>query len=315
MKPIIPLSQDSARKSSQLRTAGSAIKKSNVGRQALFAAALVAQCVASAPAQADGGLFGNLLDDIGLGALDFSGLDISGIAAAGVGILPDYEGASGTQFAPVFAGQFDLEGVRLNVAGPSIRADFGIRKPGKNRWVYGPSVRLRGGRSNVSNLQVEALGSIGTTVEVGGFLGYRWNNVARQNDTVQLRLEAHHDIGGVHNSAMVSGAASYGVQPTEGSLIEVSASANYVGAGYTDRYFGVNTQGAARSGLAAYSGGAGLRDVQLTLTAGMLFTPRWGVIASVSYKRLLDEAADSPIVTDTGTPNQIAGGVGIGYRF
>jgi outer membrane protein len=42
---------------------------------------------------------------------------------------------------------------------------------------------------------------------------------------------------------------------------------------------------------------------------------RWSVTALASYTRLLDDAADSPIVDDAGDANQFFGGALINYRF
>ncbi|MEM9442430.1 MAG: MipA/OmpV family protein [Pseudomonadota bacterium] len=42
---------------------------------------------------------------------------------------------------------------------------------------------------------------------------------------------------------------------------------------------------------------------------------RWGLTGILSYKRLIDDAADSPIVDDVGNANQIFGGAALTYSF
>lgn len=41
----------------------------------------------------------------------------------------------------------------------------------------------------------------------------------------------------------------------------------------------------------------------------------WGFMGLVSYKRLLDDAEDSPVVDDEGDENQLMGGILVTYSF
>jgi MltA-interacting protein MipA len=65
----------------------------------------------------------------------------------------------------------------------------------------------------------------------------------------------------------------------------------------------------------AYDEDAGFRDVRLTLGLLVPVTEHWLVGAGVMFMRLIDNAADSPIVDDAGSPNQIRGGLGVAYAW
>ena len=80
-------------------------------------------------------------------------------------------------------------------------------------------------------------------------------------------------------------------------------------------FFGVRSRDSAQSGLAAFDADAGFRDVRLTLGVVVPITEHWLVGAGVMFMRLVGDAADSPIVDDAGSPNQISGGLGAAYAW
>jgi outer membrane scaffolding protein for murein synthesis (MipA/OmpV family) len=84
---------------------------------------------------------------------------------------------------------------------------------------------------------------------------------------------------------------------------------------YSRAYYGVSTASAATSGLRAYDPGGGVRAVGAT--AGLLrqLTEHWGVFGYARYDRLVDDAADSPVVRAFGSRNQLSGGIAATYTF
>jgi outer membrane protein len=77
-------------------------------------------------------------------------------------------------------------------------------------------------------------------------------------------------------------------------------------------YFGVSSQQSARSGLPAYSAGAGLRYVQLGLLGDVSFSRHWIGLWGASVHLLQGDARDSPIVQDK--TNWLVN-AGVAYRF
>lgn len=49
----------------------------------------------------------------------------------------------------------------------------------------------------------------------------------------------------------------------------------------------------------------------------MIYQPwqNWGFMGLATYKRLVGDAADSPVVEDEGSENQFSGGVLVFYKF
>lgn len=70
-----------------------------------------------------------------------------------------------------------------------------------------------------------------------------------------------------------------------------------------------------RSGLPVYALKAGLRDVGLSAKVSYALTETWDLQLLGSYKRLLGDAADSPIVNTEGAADQVSAAVAVAYRL
>ena len=97
--------------------------------------------------------------------------------------------------------------------------------------------------------------------------------------------------------------------------MRASAESTYVYESLREQYGIVRGRDSAQSGLSAYDADAGFRDVRVTLGAMVPVTEHWLVGAGVMFMRLVGNAADSPIVDDAGSPNQISGGLGVAYAW
>ena len=64
-----------------------------------------------------------------------------------------------------------------------------------------------------------------------------------------------------------------------------------------------------------YQPEGGVKDIGLTLDLDYSLTENWIVTSRAGYKRLLGDAADSPLVEDRGSANQFSVGLSLGYRF
>jgi outer membrane protein len=180
---------------------------------------------------------------------------------------------------------------------------------------FGPTAQLRFGRSNVSDRAVRQLPSIGKTIEAGVFGGLEFVAPSDPKKRVKLDLRVQQDLAGEHDGWLASGSVQ-GWYPVAG-LAEVGlALGTTFGSGdYMSTFFGVRSRDSAQSGLSAYDADAGFRDVRLTLGAIVPVTEHWLLGAGVMFMRLVGHAADSPIVDDAGSPNQISGGIGVAYAW
>ncbi|HKQ24259.1 MAG TPA: MipA/OmpV family protein [Burkholderiales bacterium] len=78
------------------------------------------------------------------------------------------------------------------------------------------------------------------------------------------------------------------------------------------RYFGITPQQAATTGLPAYSPGSGARSIQAGLLGDVDIAKHWLGLWGITYQRLQDDTAGSPIVQDR---NNWYANAGIAYRF
>lgn len=75
-------------------------------------------------------------------------------------------------------------------------------------------------------------------------------------------------------------------------------SATWADGNYTQAYFSVDGDQAARSGLERYDAGAGFKSVEGSVAFMYPLGSGWLANASLEYSRLIGDAADSPIVRD-----------------
>jgi outer membrane protein len=180
---------------------------------------------------------------------------------------------------------------------------------------FGPTAQLRFGRSNVSDRAVRRLPSIGKTIEAGVFGGLEFVHPSDPKKRLKLDLRVQQDLAGEHDGWL----ASSGIQgwyPVAGlAEVGLALGTTYGSGDYMSTFFDVRSRDSAQSGLPAYDADAGFRDVRLTLGLLVPVTEHWLLGAGLMFMRLVGNAADSPIVDDRGTPNQISGGLGVAYAW
>jgi MipA family protein len=93
-----------------------------------------------------------------------------------------------------------------------------------------------------------------------------------------------------------------------------------VAAGWTDqnwmqKYYGITTAQSAASRYTKYDGKAGIKSVSIMAGADCAITEHISVSLNVGYMKILDNAANSPIVKDQGSSNQYTGSLTASYRL
>jgi MipA family protein len=231
----------------------------------------------------------------------------------GLGVTPDYIGADTYFFGGLPLARYQFEDSYRYASLVGTFVDLNVVNHPIIR--FGPTAQLRFGRSNVSNRAVRQLPSISTTVEAGVFGGLEFVNPSDPRKRLRLDLRIQQDLASEHEGWI----ASSGIQgwyPIEGlAEVGVALGTTYGSGDYMSTFFGIQERYSAPSGLPAYDADAGFRDVRLTLGAMVPVTEHWLVGAGVMFMRLVGNAADSPIVDDAGSPNQISGGLGVAYAW
>jgi MipA family protein len=223
----------------------------------------------------------------------------------GPGIAPEYEGSSDYKVVPIpfvsvrFSNDMSIQWI-ANLA----RANL---IPSRT-WMAGPMLQYIPKRDNVDNNKVDKLDSVDAAVMGGGFAGFRV-------DQFSLSLEAMQDIASGNDGAIIRLRGGYHLPISKEWSASVNAFTTWADDDYMDAYFGINQHNANKSGLKKFDANSGIKDVGLSLPVTYSPWEHWSVMGAVAYKRLLGDAADSPVVDDEGNANQVVGGMLLIYRF
>ena len=215
------------------------------------------------------------------------------------GVSPDYEGSDDYDFGfgPNIAASWQD---RIFFIGKSLGANIIKEK----NFKAGPILSWTPGRDEDDNSRLDGLGDVDSSIEAGGFLAYRMK-------PMRFRLEIRQDINSGHEGALVELSGGTTI-PFVNPLVLLSLGTTWASDDYMESFFGIDAGQSGASGLKEYNADAGIKDVKISLTAGYAITPRWRVGGKLEYKRLVGDAADSPIVDDE---NQFLAGITFSYHM
>jgi MipA family protein len=241
---------------------------------------------------------------------------------AGGAVVPSYEGSDQSVVTAVAGARGRVSGINFTVRGNRAWADL-IPTDGGPGWDFqlGPVVNVNLNRTaRIKDPQVAALGKIKAALEAGGYVGIGKQGVLTSDyDKLTVSVAYVHDVGDIHKSYVVTPSIDYGTPLSRKVFVGINLSADYIGDGYADTYFGVTTAGSVASGLPAYRAGKGWKDwsvgglVNVSLTGDL--THGLSALGGVGYSRLLNDAASSPIVSVAGSRDQWFGVLGLAYTF
>lgn len=231
-------------------------------------------------------------------------------------VAPAWQGSRDTAFS-VFP---DL---RLNYKDAvflSVQEGLGWNAINRDGWKIGPIARLRFGRRESTGGSpflitggsdaLRGFGNIGIAGEFGGFAQYS------PNRRLALRAEVRQGTGG--HTGLVAEPSIRFTDRAGPFRYSLTARSTFATAKYTQVYFGVTPDQAARAGLPAFSTSGGLVSAGLggTLTRPLGQRGQHGAITLLAgYDRLGDAAADSTLIRQRGRRDQLSLGLAYGYRF
>ncbi len=230
----------------------------------------------------------------------------------GIGSTTQFAGGKDRMIGVVPGVRYTTDSGRLfEWYGPYAQFNFG----GLTGFQWGPAVGLRLGRKNVDDAVVSRIHEVDTTVEAGGFIGYQYVNEGRVPYRLRAGVNVMTNAGIVYGGARVTASGTAWVPLSPRLYAGAGLGATWVSGSFNRTYFGVTPSDSAASGLPVYSPGGGLE--QFTGWLGMIwqFDKHWYGGALVYLQCLTNDAADSPIVTQRGTRNQLTYGAGIGYAW
>lgn len=228
--------------------------------------------------------------------------------AVGAGAIykPDYQGSDDYELraAPYLSINWrDIVFLRGSALGVNaLRLDNGFRAGALLRYQFLLD------RDEDDNEALRGLGDIDGAVEAGVFAAY-------ETGPWSLELALFQDVSDTYDGTMAELDIGYGVAFGDGFRFEVEASTTWADDDYLQTYFGISPEQSLASGRAEYVAEGGFKEVGLSFGLSYRLSEHWLLSSRLSYERLLGDAADSPIVADDGSPNQLSAGAFLGYRF
>lgn len=245
------------------------------------------------------------------------------VAVAGA-YLPDYEGSDDYRLVPGPAAIGSFKGFSFSVLGNRASIDL-LPNPSGPSWDIqaGPIGVVNFNRSNdksIDDERIKALGERKTAIELGGYVGLgKTGVITSPYDKLSASLSYRHDVSNVHKSGIWTPSVNYFTPLSLKAGVGLFASAERVERGFARTYFDVDLAQAQASGLPQYRTSGGWKHYTLglagtySLTGNLLSGVK--LIGGVTYKRMLNDFGDSPVVSDAGSRNQWLGAIGIGYTF
>lgn len=226
----------------------------------------------------------------------------------GAAAVPDYEGSEDYRAAPlpIFRAQKGhqygaLFGSRVTsnlLAHPNFRA--------------GPIAEFIPRRGNVDNNKVDDMRTVDAALMLGAQVGY---DHIMGPSVIGGSVEWAHDVTGSNGGWLMRPRLDYRRQLTDRFRMNLGTSLTYASDDYMETYFSVGQREAAKTGFKRYGADAGVKDVGATFTLTYSFNESWALGGVVGYKRLLNDAEDSPLVDKAGDENQFLGGVFFTYNW
>lgn len=207
----------------------------------------------------------------------------------GASVAPGYFGSDDYEFGPGFA--FSVNYLRLG------GYRFGSLDPRHEPEGLG----LRGSFRYVSNRtardypQLAGLNDVGDALELG--IGLGW-----EQPGYRLFGDVRYGVIG-HESFVGEIGADVKFRPNDRLLVTFGPRAQFGSDKFAATYFGVTPAESMASGLSAYTADGGLVSAGLELGLRYRLNDDWGVTGALTWNRLTDDAANSPI-TGLGSEDQ-----------
>lgn len=224
---------------------------------------------------------------------------------AGAGMAPDYEGSNDYEAVPLpYASVTWSNHMAINLLGNKAKVNL-IPSP---TWKAGLIGEYIPERDDVDNDRVDRLEDVDTSIMLGGFFGFQYENWSAS-------IEAMQDVADGNDGAIVRLNGGYRIPIDQTWNLSLGVFTTWADDDYMEAYFEIDAADAARSGLQTFDADSGFKDVGLNLTASYKPWDHWGFMGLASYKRMLEDAEDSPVVDDEGDANQFSGGILVFYKF
>ena len=160
----------------------------------------------------------------------------------------------------------------------------------------------------MDNNKVDKLKQVSDANELGGFIGFEYNNWFANLDYLM-------DMGDAYDGEYAELSGGYNWKFSDAWAFTFGAFTTWADSDYMDTYFGVDANDALRSGLSQYSADDGIKDVGINLGANWKFAQSWNLRGLLKISQLIGDADDDSPVVDEGSETQFFTGLMILYSF
>ncbi|MFO1243370.1 MAG: MipA/OmpV family protein [Rickettsiales bacterium] len=224
---------------------------------------------------------------------------------------PDYSGSDDYMVGAAPVGRYNFGDNRyVELLGNYASANI----VNSQNWRFGPAVQYRFGRKDVDDPVVDRMSDVDGALQAGATFGYNYhfNNDIRHRAGVGI--DVLQDVEG-DKGLSATAYARYWVPVSRAVDVGLSGSVVYGSDDFNDTYYGISASDSLASGLSAYNADSGINAYRIMPMAMLHLSEQWHIGAGVRWERLTGDAADSPIVSERGDENQIAGGLGLIYAW
>ncbi|WP_322045799.1 MipA/OmpV family protein [Paraburkholderia sp. J67] len=221
---------------------------------------------------------------------------------------PRYQGASSTKFQPA-----PIVGVSYgryffgSVADASVPFGLGafLYRDEHLRVGVALSYDLVSPRDSSDDIRLHGLPDINRTLHATLFGSYNL-------DWFTVVGAVSQDVAGENEGATASLDLFGRYSPASKWTLSAGPGITFGSAEYNNTYFGITPQNSTRSGLNAYSPGAGIAALRMTASASYLLSRHWTLGARIVATRLPGAVGNSPVVEKK---TQMTYGAFAGYAF
>ncbi len=242
----------------------------------------------------------------------------------GAAYFPDYEGSSHNRWTPIPVANGTVAGMSFTLVGNRAQLDVIPNGTGPGWDIQlGPVAVYNMNRSNrdaIHDPRVRALGEVDSALEVGGYFGIgRTGLITSDFDKLSVTISYRKDVTKVHRAGVWNPVITYSTPLSTKAMISLSASAEIVEDRYARTYFGVTPAQSVASGLPIFRPEGGQKDITFggyvayALTGNL--TKGLSLVAGGTYRKLVNDFADSPLVSIAGDRNQWTGAAGLALTF
>tara|TARA_R110002110_G_scaffold92155_12_gene239921 strand:+ start:346 stop:1116 length:771 start_codon:yes stop_codon:yes gene_type:complete len=218
----------------------------------------------------------------------------------GVGASPAYPGSDDYTATPDLGFRFGA----LKVG--SVDVGQGAREIPANGFAFGGAFKFIGSRDVSDHPELAGLGDLDAAVELGVNLTYRETNWQVFGE-VRQGFGGHHGVTGTLGGDLI-------FRPNNRLTILAGPRINMGNTEYAQTYFGVTPAQSAASTFAAYNADGGVLGAGFEIEAIYELDDRWALEGAVSYEKLQNASADSPI-TMSGSDDQWTVRFGLSRAF